>query len=303
MCLFAVFVAFLSVAHASPVRLPFRNVAESNDCNVLPSGTAGSYKQCGGQNWKGPTVCCCDDQKCSGDQNYKQCTPHSNASVVNSIGQMTHYWDCCKPSCAWPGGQGLLVKSCDSTGATKSDPNAKSVCDDSSGSATCKDQMPWIEDGILYGFGAVAGDPKTSDICGKCYELEFSNARSITKAQVMVTNGGDSAPGNVDFLVPGGGFGQFNGCSSYGGWSVYTPQGPCSPGSDSPECAQYGGFKGEKYCDSAFPGDLTAAKACHDILFSVFPQIGCNHDAGYPPNLEITSKTEIPCPPALSSKA
>ena len=35
--------------------------------------------------------------------------------------------------------------------------------------------------------------------------------------------------GIFDFAVPGGGFGDFNGCSQMEGWEVYTPSGPCDP--------------------------------------------------------------------------
>ena len=216
---------------------------------------------------------------------------------------LTHYWDCCKPSCAWPGHLGKIVKSCDAAGEkASSDPDEKSVCDDPNGSATCRDQLPWVSNRTLFGFGAVAGDPKTSDVCGKCFEVKFAHARHIDQAVIMVTNGGSSAPGNIDLLVPGGGFGQFTGCRAYVGWDVYTPTGPCSGSGDTAGCAQYGGFKEESYCDTAFKEDAAAQVACHTVLWGVFGQVGCNHDAGYPPNLMVTSRTQISCPQALVDK-
>ena len=75
------------------------------------------------------------------------------------------------------------------------------------------------------------------------------------------------------------------------------------PAADTPECALYGGFLKEAYCGSALKGDAAAQKACHDVLWGVFGQVGCNHDAGYPANLVIASKTEVACPKALEDKA
>jgi hypothetical protein len=279
----------------------------------LPSNLVGSYGTCGGQGYKGPTKCCCEDQECKDKGGYSQCVPKPKKNS-ESDPHMTHYWDCCKPSCAWdtPDNKNL-VKSCDSSGKKVVSTDVENVCDESNGSGMCtgyaKDnnqgQYPWIyeENGekILYGYGAVPGDNKKN--CGKCYEVTFKNARNIDKARIMVTNGGDSTPGNIDFAVPGGGFGQFNGCKNYSNWkNLYTDDGgPCDPDKDTSNCARYGGIKDESYCDSMFATDPEAKKACKDILWGVFGQVGCNNDAGYPSNLYIDSKKEITCPSVLKS--
>ena len=65
----------------------------------------------------------------------------------------TRYWDCCKPSCAWPGKAPVSapVQTCSISDAPLSDPNAASGC--SGGSAfTCSGQQPWaVSDSLAYG--------------------------------------------------------------------------------------------------------------------------------------------------------
>lgn len=231
---------------------------------------------------------------------------------------MTHYWDCCKPSCAWNVASNTnLIKSCDSTGTNIVSSDMKNVCVNSSASAACKGyskhnkkgQYPWIanENGekILYGYGAIGTDGDDSDksYCGKCYEVTFKNARNIDKAKIMIINGGDSKPGNIDLAVPGGGFGKFSGCRNYSNWkNLYIDDGgPCDPNNDNPNCEKYGGIKDESYCDSMFASDEEAKTACKDILWGVFGQVGCNNDSGYPSNLYIDTKKEITCPDKLKS--
>jgi hypothetical protein len=83
------------------------------------------------------------------------------------------YWDCCKPSCSWPG-KALVnqpVYACNANFQRLSDPNAKSGCD--GGSAfSCADQTPWaVNDDFAYGFAAtaLAGQSESSWCCA-CYE-------------------------------------------------------------------------------------------------------------------------------------
>merc|ERR1712217_506177 len=99
----------------------------------------------------------------------------------------------------------------------------------------------------------------------------------------MVTNEGgmgtDTQPGTqttrkalFDFSVPGGGFGDFNGCS--GSWpGVYEDAGgPCDPEMDTDKCKRFGGFLyktqdvsgggGPEYCDSIGENFPEAIEAC-----------------------------------------
>ena len=286
------------------------NVAETYscvDCNpnlsssdTCADGSYGSYVTCSGE-------CCCDFEECDGN-----CQPKDGTLSEDSIAHMTHYWDCCKPSCAWNDKSGdYQVWSCDNTGENERDGGEgdanKSICEGGS-VGMCKRQMPWIgdgnngEDNVLYGYVANSGDGVG---CGKCYELEFSNARNISKAYVMVTNGGDSSSGNFDLLVPGGGFGEFNGCTDYGGWDE-AELANCSDDTTTTNvknCSEYGGFWTIEQCASTFPDDDAARKSCENVLFGVFPQKGCNLDPDgipqYMPDLYISNKTNITCPSEL----
>lgn len=125
----------------------------------------------------------------------------------------------------------------------------------------------------------------------------------MTRAIVQLTNKGGMGSDQhgkavFDFLVPGGGFGQYTGCSNVPGWKVYTNQGgPCDPHSDTTQCAVYGGFKQKQLCRSAFPGDAAAAEACETVLFGVFPM-------GSPPgNPVIKARRTVACPSKLISKS
>ena len=166
------------------------------------------------------------------------------------------------------------------------------------GNAMCASQYPFIKDGILY--ATVARNDPGKKNCGKCWEVEFSNLPNnspITtgRAYLQQTNLGYDVNGWGDLAVPGGGFGKFNGCNFMKGWKVYTHQGgPCSPTSDTGDCARYGGFKDKKFCKSAFPDDPAAQKACNDILWGgVFPP---PDSAGFPQNLKVKKYREVNLP-------
>jgi len=216
---------------------------------------------------------------------------------------MTHYYDGCRPSCSHATVVSNPINFCGPDGAADANlvDSDTSVCEDGGTAATCKDQYPWVEDGVLYGFGAKNGVTGADIPCGTCYELTFSNARNIDKAIVMITNGGDSSGSNIDLMVPGGGLGQYTtGLSSYGWTNFYSY---CDGTDDTDECKNTGGFTDEAYCDTAFGSDTAAATACHAVLFSVFGQLGCDNDDGYPPNLNVISQAEVDCPAVLTEKA
>ncbi|KAK4119558.1 carbohydrate-binding module family 1 protein [Parathielavia appendiculata] len=160
-------------------------------------------------------------------------------------GKSTRYWDCCKPSCAWPG-KALVnqpVYACSANFQRLTDPNVKSGCD--GGSAfSCADQSPWaINDNLSYGFAAtsLSGGSEASWCCA-CYELTFTSGPVAGKKMVVqsTSTGGDLGTNHFDLNIPGGGVGLFDGC---------TPQFGGLPG------AQYGGVSSRSQCDS-FPAAL-----------------------------------------------
>lgn len=167
----------------------------------------------------------------------------SSASSYNSnwqgqAGHATRYWDCCKAHCGWeanvPAGVNVLP-SCDVNDEVilSATPDmVKSSCDGGDGHM-CHSMAPWkVTDSLSYGYAAVPGQ---ADICGRCYELEFtgvsynggddpgSQAMQGKRMIVQATNiGYDVAGGQFDLLVPGGGVGAFNACTDQ--WGISTDQ-------------------------------------------------------------------------------
>jgi hypothetical protein len=121
--------------------------------------------------------------------------------------------------------------------------------------------VPWaVSDKLSYGFSAVAASG--TDICGKCYQLQFSGvsfnagadpgSTALAGKQMIVQAiniGGDVGSGQFDISVPGGGVGMFNACSTQ--WGV--------PASELG--GTYGGFL--KTCkDQVGRTDHAALKSC-----------------------------------------
>ncbi|HMA97142.1 MAG TPA: hypothetical protein VKP30_30870, partial [Polyangiaceae bacterium] len=161
-------------------------------------------------------------------------------------GWASRYWDCCKPSCGWTGNANGKppVTSCDKDNNKISDPDAKSACN--GGPAyECWDLAPWtVGPNLAYGYAAFNGVP-----CGTCMQLDFTGgthngnaastgALSSKTMIVQVINIGGIGGGQFDLLIPGGGVGDFNACSTQWGSSDLG--------------AQYGGFmlgcNGDKGC-------------------------------------------------------
>jgi Glycosyl hydrolase family 45 len=125
-----------------------------------------------------------------------------NAQASGS-GTTTRYWDCCKPSCAWPGKVNLAagatpVKTCDIKDTPLSNPNASSGC--TGGDAyQCSNESPWaVNDNLAYGYAAVniVGGSEASWCCA-CYELTFTSGPvSGKKMIVQATNTGSDLAGN-----------------------------------------------------------------------------------------------------------
>ncbi len=222
-------------------------------------------------------------------------------------GWASRYWDCCKPACGWkdnvPGGS-TPVHSCN-----KSDQSlggnftATNACEgDQSGAYMCHDFGPWaVSNNLAYGYAAVK---MGSDYCGKCYQIQFTGsshtANSDPGAQSLVgktmivqainTGGVDGT--QFDLLIPGGGVGDYNACSSQWG------------SSDLGE--QYGGFylACQKKNGFAYAASKACAAAKCESVFKDKPGLlaGCNffiNWMGAPDNPNLVFK-ETTCPAAIT---
>jgi hypothetical protein len=92
----------------------------------------------------------------------------------------------------------------------------------------CYGLTPWsVSSTVAYGYAAT---PTGNASCGKCFEIQFTGTghsgndpgsaalRGKTLIVQTVNVGGDVTQGQFDVMVPGGGVGQFNACSSQ--WGV-----------------------------------------------------------------------------------
>ncbi|MDR2577845.1 MAG: hypothetical protein LBC70_03405 [Chitinispirillales bacterium] len=149
---------------------------------------------------------------------------------------LSSYWDGCKPTCSWfqniPRDSELgLSKACDANDVELFLGDiAEAPCNKDGGPAhTCWDQIPFVDPGnplIAYGFGATS-----EAACGECFEVTFTGgyphgnpmpmhtalatASSGKRVVIMGRNtGGDVAPNQIDFMIPGGGLGMFD-CFSH----------------------------------------------------------------------------------------
>jgi len=152
-------------------------------------------------------------------------TAATDARAQAGDGWLSRYWDGCKPSCSWSGkpsnGNGQC-KECDKSNNKLNTSDANRSACDGGNSYTCWDMSPWsISATEAYGFAAAHRDNQ----CGTCWQLTFNgqsngnatNASSLSgkKLTVMISNiGGDVQGNQLDFLVPGGGVGQFDAFSS-----------------------------------------------------------------------------------------
>lgn len=212
-------------------------------------------------------------------------------------GFSTRYWDCCKPSCSWTANASIPVDSCDindnNIGVNDGDKNG---CEDGGSAFTCHNWAPWAKsDTLSYGFAAHNGAP-----CGTCFQVRFSGSSSrgtptpgIEGKQmvVQVTNIGGIEGNQFDILIPGGGVGDFNGCSKQ--WGI----------SDSEEDlgVRYGGFRSRcnadancirGMCENAF-GDSPELMAGCDWYIDWF-QMADNPDIRY---------QEIECPQEILDRS
>jgi hypothetical protein len=221
-------------------------------------------------------------------------TPGStNSPITGSNGFATRYWDCCKPSCSWT----TSAPSCQKDGTTRiSDKNAKSGCDGGGSAFECYDLSPWYDAATNLSYGFVAHNGVA---CGTCFMLQFTGegnsganaGATALKGQQMVVqaiNIGGIDSNQFDILIPGGGVGAMNGCSTQ--WGSSTDLG-----------VQYGGLLSE--CK----GDASCMKGKCQSVFGNMPSLlaGCNWFTGWyssADNPKVIYK-QVSCPQQLKSKS
>jgi hypothetical protein len=149
---------------------------------------------------------------------------------ASGTGTTTRYWDCCKPSCGWPGSMSPLpyspipsqslantssselttasgsnpVTSCDISDNPLTDYNAVSGCN-GGGAYMCSNQSPWaVSSTLSYGFAAttISGGTEASWCCA-CYALTFTSGPVAGKTMIVqATNtGGDLGSNQFDIAV------------------------------------------------------------------------------------------------------
>jgi hypothetical protein len=187
-------------------------------------------------------------------------------------GYATRYWDCCKPHCAWPE-HGGSATTCDARGNKIGDKSAGSMCDGGN-AGICRSQFPIIiNDTLAFAFAATPGGENN---CGKCFDLVFqgkgkySNDRQAKikgKHLIVMSNnvGYDVAGGQFDVMIPGGGYGIFNGCGGKMGWGSQGSQ----YGGLLDECEHETNYNANKYqscltekCNKSFSSDPEAKEGC-----------------------------------------
>lgn len=131
------------------------------------------------------------------------------ASQASGSGATTRYWDCCKPSCAWPGKGSLSqgpLGTCDINDNPLGDGGGTaSGCEPGGGAFMCSSHSPWeVDENLAYGWAAVRINGQTeNDWCCACYELSFTSGPvSGKKMIVQATNtGGDLGENHFDIAV------------------------------------------------------------------------------------------------------
>ena len=226
---------------------------------------------------------------------------------ASGSGWATRYWDCCKPHCSWPEhAGGNYSKQCTNKGKSENTNwGDGSICSGGS-QMTCTSQIPFTIDGctdMAFAFAAVPAANGGS--CGKCFQLTFdgtgkySNDANIKKLKgkkliIMATNvGGDVQQGQFDIMIPGGGVGIFNGCSSMG-WGSQGDQ----YGGLLSECEKESNYKATKYkscltekCNKSFANDAEAKKGC--LFLADWMGAAGNPNHNY---------VEVECPQVLKDK-
>lgn len=142
------------------------------------------------------------------------------------IGHNTRYFDCAKPSCAWPKNLRLGARRtpfCTLDNVPYNKPYQDGYA--------CWSQAPWQDSAdplLSYGFVA---SPSSAASCGKCFEFEYTGkgrmrsddtgSQRLRGKRMIVqatTIGLDVAAGQFDVMLPGGGVGMFDRCTQQ--WGV-----------------------------------------------------------------------------------
>jgi len=158
----------------------------------------------------------------------------------------SRYWDCCKPHCSSPFNTKHLCANCDSSGFDEvpcyvKEGNEWSTWDKATESScqggiayACYRHVPFaVCENLAYGYAAVPGSGE-SDLCGKCFQLDFDGGSSNNdvkaahrmmkgKTMIVVASniGHDVSGGQFDIMIPGGGLGAFrDGCKKQWGVDV-----------------------------------------------------------------------------------
>ena len=175
---------------------------------------------------------------------------------ASGSGFATRYWDCCKPTCSWPEVTSYNSKQCTDKGRTpNTNWNELSVCEGGN-QMTCMSQSPFTIDGCEgIGFAFAAVSEIDGGACGKCYQLTFNGAGKYStdanhkaiadKKLIVMTTDFSITQGQFNIKIPGGGMGEFEGCSSMG-WGA--------------QGMQYGGLLGDCEKDSGY--DPTKTLSC-----------------------------------------
>jgi hypothetical protein len=223
-------------------------------------------------------------------------------------GWASRYWDCSKPSCSWQENAGnYRARQCGRDGKTLiSDPSATSIYDGGN-ATTCFSQVPFTVSGCTNMAFAFAAVPGNSPQCGKCFQLTFNGGKNYgdpdanhaklkgKKLIVMASNiGYDVSGGQFDIMIPGGGVGIKNGCSSQ---LPGVNQGNAE-GGFLRDCEGETGYNASKYascvinkCDQAFANYPDLKEGCKFIATWMEAAGNPKHDF-----------VEVECPQVLKDK-
>lgn len=193
------------------------------------------------------------------------------AGGKSGSGYASRYWDCCEPHCAWPE-HGGKASTCDASG-NKVAGGSPSMCDGGN-AGICRGQFPIVvNDKMAFAFAATPGGENN---CGKCFDLAFTgkgkyatdnHSKLVGKHLIVMSSnvGYDVAGGQFDVMIPGGGYGIFNGCSQKMGWGSQGSQ----YGGLLDECEKETGYTASKYkscltekCNKSFSMDPQAKEGC-----------------------------------------
>jgi hypothetical protein len=160
----------------------------------------------------------------------------------------------------------------------------------------CWDGAPWsVGDQLSYGFVAASGP---NYVCGRCFHVQFNGTghngnnpgvQSLSGKHmiVQVINNGGVAQDQFDLLIPGGGVGLLNACSTQWG---------------TPDLgAQYGGFL------TGCNGDHGCVRNMCNTIFGNKPDLmaGCEWFLGWYGGADNPNVTyeRIACPAALTQRS